>query len=184
MFPLSRRLNNSDERVLAYLAVLLLACALIPRVGQAQAPPAGVFSTVQTDLVPDIGIALEPATLRSRVVQVDTAQVTAARLGQETLRLNLFDDVAVAVDIDRVRPTRSGYFITGRPEGFEWGEVRLVLNGQVMVGTVVTPEGKYTIRFGGAGRHIVRQVDPSAEVLEDDVVAESAAASTAAGAHA
>ena len=107
--------------------------------------------------------------MRSRVVQVDTDQVTAARLGQETLRLNLFDDAAVAVQIDRVRPTRSGYFITGRPEGFEWGEVRLVVNGSVMVGTVVTPQGKYTIRFGGAGRHVIRQVDPSAQSLERDV---------------
>ena len=143
---------------------------LIPRAGQAQAASSGVFSTLQTDPVPDIGVALEPATMRSRVVQVDTGQVTAARLGRETLRLNLFDDAAVAVRIDRVRPTRSGYFITGRPDGFEWGEVRLVVNGPVMVGTVVTPEGKYTIRFRGFGRHVIRQVDPSAEALEDDVV--------------
>ena len=144
---------------------------LIPRAGQAQAASSGVFSTLQTDLVPDIGVALEPATMRSRVVNVDTQRITAARLGRESLTLNLFDDTAVAVQIDRVRPTRSGYFITGRPEGFEWGEVRLVVNGPVMVGTVVTPDGKYTIRFAGAGRHIIRQVDPSQEALADDVVA-------------
>ena len=161
--------DNAASSVLAWIAVLL-ACAPIPLVGQAQAPSPGVFSTFQTDLIPDISLALEPATMRSRVVGVDSQQLTAARLGQETLRLNLFDDVAVAVRIDRVRPTRSGYFITGRPQGFEWGEVRLVVNGPVTVGTVVTPEGKYTIRYGGAGRHIVREVDPSAELLEDDVV--------------
>ena len=161
--------DRAGRGVLAWIAVLL-ACALIARVGQAQAPSPGVFSTFQTDLVPDISLALEPATMRSRVVGVDTQQLTAARLGQETLRLNLFDDVAVAVRIDRVRPTRFGYFITGRPQGFEWGEVRLVVNGPVTVGTVVTPQGKYTIRYGGAGRHIVREVDPSQETLEDDVV--------------
>ena len=160
---------RSAGRVLACLAVVL-ACALVPRAGQAQAPPSGVFSSFQTDLVPDISSVFEPATMRSRVVGVDTQQVTAARLGQETLRLNLFDDAAVAVQIDRVRPTRSGYFITGRPEGFEWGEVRLVVNGPVTVGTVVTPEGKYTIRYGGAGRHVIRQIDPSAEPpLHDDL---------------
>ena len=159
---------NSAGRALACLAVLL-ACVLVPRAGQVQAPSPGIFSTFQTDLIPDIGVALEPATMRSRAVQVDTAQVTAARLGQETLRLNLFDDVALGVQIDRVRPTRSGYFIAGRPEGVEWGEVRLVVNGPVIVGTVVTPEAKYTIRFGGSGRHIIRQVDPSAEPpLHDD----------------
>ena len=149
---------------------MLLACVLMPAVGQAQAPSPGVFSTLQTDLVPDIGVALEPATMRSRAVGVDTQRVAAARLGQQALRLNLFDDAAVSVQIDRVRPTRSGYFITGRPEGFEWGEVRLVVNGPVMVGTVVTPEGKYTIRYGGSGRHVIREVDPSQEALEDDVV--------------
>ena len=149
---------------------VLLACAAIPRPGHAQGATPGVFSTLQTELVPDISVALEPATMRSRVVQVDTGQVIAARLGRETLRLNLFDDAAIAVQIDRVRPTRSGYFITGRPEGMEWGEVRLVVNGPVMVGTVVTPDGKYTIRFAGSGRHVVRQVDPSAEAVEDDVV--------------
>ena len=149
---------------------MLLANVLIPRGVQAQTATAGVFSTLQTDLVPDISLALEPATMRSRVVQVDTAQVTAARFGRETLRLNLFDDEAVAVQINRVRPTRAGYFITGRPQGFEWGEVRLVVNGPVMAGRVVTPEGEYTIRFGGASRHVIRQVDPSREILQDDVV--------------
>ena len=115
-------------------------------------------------------MVLEPATMRSRVVGLDTQQLTAARLGQQALRLNLFDDAALNVRIDRVRPTRSGYFITGSPQGVEWGEVRLVVTGPVMVGTVVTPEGKYTIRFGGAGRHVIRQVDPSQEALADDVL--------------
>ena len=143
---------------------------MIPRNGHAQASSPGVFSTLQTELVPDIGVALESATMRSRVVRVDTQQVTAARLGREALRLNLFDDAIVDVRIDLVRPTRSGYFISGRPEGMEWGEVRLVVNGPIVVGTVVTPEGKFTIRWDGSGRHVVRQIDPSAESFEDDEV--------------
>ena len=108
--------------------------------------------------------------MRSRVVSVDTQQVTAARRGREAMRLNLFDDAIVDVRIDRVRPTRSGYFISGRPEGMEWGEVRLVVNGPIVVGTVVTPEGKFTIRWDGSGRHVIRQIDPSAEPFEDDDV--------------
>ena len=107
--------------------------------------------------------------MRSRVVQVDMSQITDARLGREKLKLNLFDDAVVDVQIDRIRPTRSGYFISGRPEGMEWGEVRLVVNGPIMVGTVVTPEGKFTIRWDGSGRHVIRQVDPSAELFEHDV---------------
>ena len=52
----------------------------------------------------------------------------------------------------------------------EWGEVRLVVNGPIVVGTVVTPEGKFTIRWDGSGRHVIRQIDPSAESFEDDEV--------------
>ena len=161
--------SRGTVRLAATFFAVFLAGAMTPRAGHAQAPSQGVFSALQADLVPDIGAALEPATIRSRVVQVDTGQVAAARLGRETLRLNLFNDAAVDVRIDRVRPTRSGYFIAGRPEGFEWGEVRLVVNGPVMVGTVVTPVAKYRIRFDGAGRHVIREIDPSAEPLGDDV---------------
>ena len=149
---------------------------MIPRAGHAQAPSPGVFSTLQTELVPDIGVALEPATMRSRVVSVDTQHVTAARLGRETLRLNLFDDAIVDVRIDLVRPTRSGYFISGRPEGMEWGEVRLVVNGPIVVGTVVTPEGKFTIRWDGSGRHVIRQIDSSADPFECEVEANASPA--------
>ena len=161
-------MDSASWGIVACFAALL-ACAMIPRAGHAQAPSPGVFSELQTELVPSIGAALEPATMRSRVVQVDMPQITAARLRSETLRLNLFDDAVVEVRIERIRATRSGYFISGRPEGVEWGEVRLVVNGPVMVGTVVTPEAKFTIRWDGSGRHVIRQIDPSAEPPEHDV---------------
>ena len=109
--------------------------------------------------------------MRSRVVQVDTQKITAARRGREILKLNLFDDAVVEVAIKRVRPTRSGYFFSGNPLDKEWGEVRLVVNGSVMVGTVVTPEGKFTIRSGGSGRHVIRKIDPTAERFECELEA-------------
>ncbi|MCY3941252.1 MAG: M12 family metallo-peptidase [Gammaproteobacteria bacterium] len=111
--------------------------------------------------------------MRSRVVQVDTRKITAARRGREILRLNLFDGAVVEVDIRRVRPTRTGHFISGRPRGREWGEVRLVVNGPVMVGTVQTPNGKFSIRSGGRGRHVIRQIDPLKESLECEAEQES-----------
>ena len=104
--------------------------------------------------------------MRSRLVRVDTGRITAARRGREVLRLNLFDDAVVDVDIQRVRPTRTGYFLSGRPRDLERGEVRLVVNGPVMVGTVVTPHDKYTIRSAGSNRHIIRQIDPAKEPFE------------------
>ena len=107
--------------------------------------------------------------MRSRMVQVDTQKITAARRGREVLKLNLFDDAVVEVQIKRLRPTRTGHFISGTPKGKDWGEVRLVVNGPVMVGTVLTPEGKFTIRSAGSGRHVIRQVDPAAEPFECEV---------------
>ena len=150
--------------------VLWLACEFVPRAAFAQAPPPGVFFEVQTAMVSRINPALEPATVRSRVVQVDTQKITAARRGREVLKLNLFDDAVVEVQINRVRPTRTGYFISGTPKGRDWGDVRLVVNGPVMVGTVVTPEDKFTIRSGGFGRHVIRQIDSAAEPFECKVV--------------
>lgn len=148
----------------------LIACALLPLAAVAQAPPAGVFAEVQTLVVPRPSAALEPATVRSRVVQVNTQKITAARRGREILKLNLFDDAVVDIQIKRVRPTRSGYFISGTPKGMEWGEVRLVVNGPVMVGTVGTSEGKFTIRSEGRGRHVIREIDPSKEPFECEVL--------------
>ena len=149
--------------------VALFACVILPQAALAQAPPAGVFSELQTAWIARPGSALEPGTVRSRVVQVDTQKITAARRGREVLKLNLFDDAVVEVQIKRVRPTRSGYFISGRPKGMQWGAVRLVVNGPVMVGTVETPEGTFTIRSGGSNRHVIRQIDPSAEPFECEV---------------
>ena len=147
-------------------AAVFTACVLLSPALLAQSPPPGVFSEVRTAVVSEPGAALEPATARSRVVQVDTRKITAARRGREVLRLNLFDDAVVEVEINRVRPTQSGYFISGSPKGMAWGEVRLVVNGPVMVGTVETPEGKFTIRSAGSGRHVIREIDPSKERFE------------------
>ena len=161
-------MTNAAKRCIV-IAATLFAGAVLMQEGLAQAPPPGVFAEVQTAVAPRTSPVLEPATMRSRVVQVDTQQITAARRGRETLKLNLFDDAVVEVQIKRVRPTQSGYFITGRPKGMEWGEVRLVVNGPVMVGTVVTPKNRFTIRSAGSGRHVIRQIDPSAESFDCEV---------------
>ena len=146
--------------------VALLSCAVLVNPATVQASPPGVFSEVQTAVGPGVSRVLEPATVRSRMVEVDTRKITAARRGRELLQLNLFDDAVVEVRIGRVRATQTGYFLSGRPEGMREGEVRLVVNGPVMVGTVVTPKAKFTIRSAGSGRHVVRQIDPSAEPFE------------------
>ena len=129
-----------------------------------------MFTEVEAAIAPRTNPVLEPATIRSRMVQVDTRTITAARRGREVLKLNLFDDAAIDVEIKRVRPTRTGYFISGTPRGMQWGDVRLVVNGPVMVGTVESPEGKFTIRSAGSNRHIIRQIDPAKEQFECEQV--------------
>ena len=140
---------------------VLLACTSFSQAALGQAPPPGVFAEARNAIVALPGPALEPTTMRSRVVQVDTRKIAAARRGREVLKLNLFDDTVVEVNIRKTRPTRSGHFIFGIPRGMDWGEVRLVVNGPVMVGTVVTPKGEFTIRSTRAGHHVIRQVDPT-----------------------
>ena len=169
-------MSKAQQRV--GLAVALAAGALLAQTALAQAPPPGVFAEIQTAVVAPVSPALEPDTVRSRVVRVDTQKITAARRGREALKLNLFQDEIVEVQIKRVRPTRNGYFISGTPKGMNWGEVRLVVNGPIMVGTVVTPERMFTIGFGGAGRHVIRQIDAAKESFECEVEAATVAGPT------
>ena len=160
---------SSLRKGLTLVHALLLSHALVPPGASAQAPPSGVFTEAQTAIVSPTGPASEPATVRSRVVQVDTRKIAAARRGREILQLNLFDDAVIEVRINRVRPTRAGYFISGTPRGMEWGEARLVVNGPVIVGTVETPESKFTIRSAGSNRALIRQIDSLQEPFSCEV---------------
>ena len=45
--------------------------------------------------------------------------------------------------------------------GIEWGTLTLVVNGDVVAGTIRTPEASYRIRPAGPGLHTVSQIDPS-----------------------
>ena len=51
--------------------------------------------------------------------------------------------------------------MSGRLAGVEMGTVTLVVNGEVVAGTVRTPEATYRIRPTGAGLHAVSEVDLS-----------------------
>ena len=106
--------------------------------------------------------------LRSRVVRIDFAMLAAARRDVEpettspTLTLNLFDDVVFSGIVERTSPTSSGgYVLSGRLEGIELGTMTLVVNGEVVAGTVLTPQATYRIRSAGGRLHAIRQIDPS-----------------------
>ena len=135
---------------------------------------------------PEVVQAAEPATvpdvdvsLRRRVVAMDAGMLARAResvaRGTEApavVTLNLFDDVVHEGLIEWTAPTFSGgYSISGRLADDPLGTVTLVVNGDVVAGTVRTLGGTYRIRSVGGGLYAVSELDPSKmPALEEDVL--------------
>ena len=147
-----------------------------------EAQPGGLFTEIEGDPPPSIDVE----TLASRFVGIDFEQlseaiespvgpkdpVTGKPANPQTLVLNLFDDVAFTSIVEHVEPTASGHALWGGLEGVELGTMTLVVNGSVVVGTVRTLDGVYTIRTAGDGKYVIRQIDestlpPLGEPLED-----------------
>ena len=143
----------------------------------------GLFSEVEGD--PPLSTDVE--TLAGRLVGIDFGQTRSRsqkppRLtprdpatGQpstpHTLVLNLFEDVVFTGIVEHVEPTASGHALWGSLEGVELGTMTMVVNGEIVVGTVRTPSEVYTIRTAGDGKYVIRQIDesslpPPAEPLE------------------
>ena len=157
----------------------LLAGALLAALaaGQAAAQPAGLFRAVApagVAQVPGLGTDSDSITLRQRLVAIDFGQLSppvdaagagaaaAAAAPSGVLTLNLFDDASFTGLVQSVAPTFSGgYSLSGQLAGVEMGTMTLVVNGEVVAGTVRTPEATYRIRPAGGGLHAVSEVDLS-----------------------
>ena len=106
-------------------------------------------------------------TVRHRLARMDFARLGDARAmidsgqGAPTLDLNLFDGMALKfVDIRSAATSSGGYSLAGRLDGALPGTAVLVVSGKVVLGSVRTALGTYTIDCMGATCHI-RQVDAS-----------------------
>ncbi len=122
----------------------------------------GARAAASTSATPE----LLGATLRSRLARIDRrlldeARATAARGGnaEGLIDLNLFDDASFAAVGLSAAPTSSGYSVTGQLDGVPFGMVSLVVNGDVIVGTVRALGETYTIRSTGGGDIEIRQTD-------------------------
>ncbi len=110
----------------------------------------------------------------SRVARVDRRSLETARLqarsGGGALRLNLFDDVPrwEAV-VARTAPTSAGYSLSGRLRGVA-GSMTLVVNGELIAGTVRTPTTIYTIRTTDNGLVRISGLPSSALLWKDEVI--------------
>ena len=109
-----------------------------------------------------------PDVMRERLVQVDRDLLMAARVnagrpstGAGLLRLNLFEDVVLGALIDETGPTSAGYWAGGAHQRVVAWRVTLVVNGDVIVGTVRTMGVLYKISAVDEGIAAIRQPDPS-----------------------
>ena len=166
--------SRRRSRQLAAFAVLLLSGW---PTGEAARQPGELFTAVSLDALA-VGaspIARDTLTLRRRLVTIDLGQLApaadAATLGgaagtgiapRGVLTLNLFEDAVFTGLVERTAPTFSGgQSLSGRLAGIEMGTMTLVVNGEVVAGTVRTPEATYRIRPVGNGLHAVSQIDPA-----------------------
>ena len=151
-------------------------------VAPARGAPRRLFSRAEPATVQGAApatVADADVSLRQRVVAMDAGMLARAResvaRGTEApavLTLNLFDDVEHEGLIEWTAPTFSGgYSISGRLADDPLGTVTLVVNGDVVAGTVRMLGGTYRIRSVGGGLYAVSELDPSKmPVLEDDVL--------------
>ena len=168
-------------------AALLVTLGATPAMAQRDSAPdsvAPLFSPADPAAARSLAPESDPATLRSRVVQIDLDQLAAARDAarlvlpgappqlpvqgpappETSLTFNLFDDVVLPVTIDERVSSSVGYALSGRVDGDALGTVTLVVNGAIVVGMVETTEASYSIRTLGdeaAARWIIRHHDRS-----------------------
>ena len=163
----------SSGPCLLRLAPLVVALLSISLLSYAQVP-------ADIDLFVSLGADAQDArsggaTVRERLVAVDLELLEAARVntdrprtGAAVMRLNLFDNTVLNVVIDDTGPTSAGYWLAGHLVGDELSDVILVVNGELIVGTVRAPGATYAIRSVGNGVHVVRQLDPIMLLSSDD----------------
>ena len=110
--------------------------------------------------------AQAPSGNRERLARVDVEQLGDVRQRVRQgfaapMALNLWADAEFDALIERTARTSSGYSLSGRLAGVRHGATTLVVNGDVVVGTVWTPSALYDIRTIN-GLQVIREVDVAA----------------------
>ena len=139
----------------------------ISDVGEAE----GLFFELEGEPTPISGVE----TLASRFAGIDFGQLDTSfesisramgidevnTLTRQTISLNLFEGVTFTGRVEHVEPTASGYAFWGGLDGVDLGTMTLVVNGDIVFGSVRTPEGVYTIETEEAGNYVIREIDES-----------------------
>ena len=118
--------------------------------------------------IPDPGmVSASPPSFRHRAAEAVSGIFDALQAQAESaagvVRLNLFEDAVFDAVITGTAPTSAGYSLSGHLVGDELSSVTFVVNGDVVVGTVLTPAGTFTIRPGSElGVVIIREINLAA----------------------
>ena len=144
--------------------ILCIAAAIAAVGGLAGERSVAVFYEVPQQLSSN-GLASAEHVSRQRWAGADLEQFgeirDRVRQGRPTgMALNLWEGAEFEALIDPTERTSEGYSLSGRLAGVQHGATTLVVNGDVVVGTVWTPTALYDIRTVD-GLQVLREVDVS-----------------------
>ncbi len=161
------RLSAAAIMLLVYLTISSQAAYTKP---PEKSPPA-LFSTGNSGTINSFSQNGEIR--RARNVEVDLS-LLGRKDGRgiqkgDKLGLNLFPDTSLTAVPDKVISVASGKlmwhgYIEG--EGSTEGEVTLVVNEEVMVGTIRHASRLYKVGYGGSGEHLIQEVNPNEPLPE------------------
>jgi hypothetical protein len=168
--------NTLHPRPLAKSLLLSLLVALATLYGVGAGPgvaavetsmPVDLFRSARSEGAMDYSD--QRGIVRSRYVTLNTSLLVGSDGSAlslppgATLSLNLFDDLGLTAVLERVELNAGGGFNwLGHVEGIPYSQVILVVNGEMVVGNVATPQGVYQVRYAGGGVHAVHEIDQSA----------------------
>lgn len=159
-------------RALARLAAIAAIAVLAPGFAPAAEGAGGLFAAADP-ASGRVAVPVGELELRQRLVTLDAGMLDRARAAvrraeSATLVLNLFEDAAFQAIIESEAPTFSGgYSLSGRLAGEPLSDVTLVVNGDIVAGTVRTPGETYSIEWVDEGLYAVSERDPS-RLMEED----------------
>lgn len=108
-------------------------------------------------------LASDSDTLRHRTAWLDLGRLHVLNESDSDtpIALNLFGDVSFRLAVPQFAPTSSGYSLSGNLDGMPLSTVVLVVNNEVVVGSVHTSTTTYTIRSIGQGGLVrIRELSP------------------------
>ena len=115
-----------------------------------------------------VGREPHTATLRHRTARVDLGRLRELKDDSELpITLNLFDDTSFRLVSPQFAPTSAGYSLSAGLEGVYHGTATLVVNGEIVVGSVNTGHSTFAIRPVGRGG-LVRISELGQEAVQFD----------------